>query len=99
MARSAMNREMAYLSPILKSAAFAPFLKTRGFYEGTIYAAWGLPAIGAGEKVARTRAALIYLTDTLLSWGASGKPVTVEPDGKLHPWSLPEDVRRRLRPR
>lgn len=67
--------------------------------NGSIYAAWGLPAIGAGEKVARTRAALIYLTDTLLSWGTSGKPVTVEPDGQVYPWSLPEDVRRRLRPR
>jgi len=49
--------------------------------NGDVYAALGLPLTGADEKVARTRAALIYLCDLVLHWDDAGRPVYLEPDG------------------
>jgi hypothetical protein len=46
--------------------------------NGSIYTAWGVPAVGAFGKVVRTRATLIYLNDSLITWDASGKPEVPE---------------------
>jgi DNA-binding NarL/FixJ family response regulator len=50
--------------------------------NGSIYTAWGVPAVGAFEKVARTRATLIYLNDSLITWDACGKPELPEQHSK-----------------
>jgi DNA-binding NarL/FixJ family response regulator len=42
--------------------------------NGSIYAAWGLDDSTTDEKVARTRAAIIYQTGRLIHWDAEGKP-------------------------
>jgi DNA-binding NarL/FixJ family response regulator len=45
-------------------------------------AAWGLNDSTTDEKVARTRAALIYQRGELILWNADGQPQVCGPDGK-----------------
>jgi DNA-binding NarL/FixJ family response regulator len=50
--------------------------------NGQIYTAWGLNDSTTDEKVARTRAALIYQRHELIIWDADGAPRVSGPDGK-----------------
>ncbi len=50
--------------------------------NGKIYTAWGLNDSTTDEKVARTRAALIYQRRELIVWNADGVPQVCTPDGK-----------------
>ncbi len=52
--------------------------------NGQIYTAWGLNDSTTDEKVARTRASLIYLRRELIVWDADGAPSVCRPDGKWH---------------
>ena len=42
--------------------------------NGSIYAAWGLADTTTDEKVARTRAAIIYQNRRLIHWDDEGRP-------------------------
>lgn len=50
--------------------------------NGQIYTAWGLNDSTTDEKVARTRAALIYQRRELIVWNEAGEPRICGPDGK-----------------
>lgn len=54
--------------------------------NGSIYAAWGLAESTTDEKVARTRAAIIYQTGRLIHWNAEGKPFVLDHDRNWIPW-------------
>jgi DNA-binding NarL/FixJ family response regulator len=58
--------------------------------NGQIYAAWGLDESSDGEKVARTRAVIIYLTGRLLSWDEAGNPGLQNERGEWVPWQAVE---------
>ncbi len=49
--------------------------------NGQIYTAWGLVASSVDEKVARTRAALIFLRREMIVWDEAGEPTVLTPDG------------------
>ena len=53
--------------------------------NGQIYAAWGLNNTTMDEKVARTRAAIIYLRRALIVWDADGTPLTPDLAGQWIP--------------
>ncbi len=53
--------------------------------NGQIYTAWGLNASTVDEKVARTRAALIFQRREMIVWDEDGEPKVYSPDGK---WSV-----------
>ena len=53
--------------------------------NGQIYTAWGLNSSTTDEKVARTRAALIYQRRELIVWDENGAASVLSPDGK---WTL-----------
>ncbi len=55
--------------------------------NGQIYAAWGLDTNATDEKVARTRAALIYTSGRMLEWGANGQPGYRNERGEWIAWS------------
>jgi DNA-binding NarL/FixJ family response regulator len=50
--------------------------------NGQIYAAWGLAASATDEKVARTRAALIYQRRQMVMWDEDGTPRVMDTAGK-----------------
>ncbi len=50
--------------------------------NGQIYAAWRLNDTPTDEKVARTRAAIIYLRRQLIVWDADGTPKVADPQGE-----------------
>jgi DNA-binding NarL/FixJ family response regulator len=50
--------------------------------NGQIYTAWGLNDSTTDEKVARTRAALIFQRRELIIWNENGAPSVSGPDGK-----------------
>ena len=54
--------------------------------NGQIYATWGLDEGGADEKVARTRAVLIFQTGRLLHWDAAGVPHILDDRGGWVIW-------------
>ncbi|TGL63421.1 response regulator transcription factor [Leptospira sarikeiensis] len=54
--------------------------------NGQIYSAWNLNESNSDEKVARTRAALIVLTNRFLSWDEDGKIYYRDPSGKRIQW-------------
>lgn len=54
--------------------------------NGQIYTAWGLNASTTDEKVARTRAVLIYQAREMIVWDEQGLPSVWDVDGKLVPW-------------
>jgi len=51
--------------------------------NGQVYAAWRLSDTPADEKVARTRASLIFNSGRLLLWDESGHPVVRNEHGRL----------------
>lgn len=53
--------------------------------NGQIYAAWGLSDTTIDEKVARTRAAIIYREGRLFVWDANGTPLTQDARGEWVP--------------
>jgi DNA-binding NarL/FixJ family response regulator len=53
--------------------------------NGQIYAAWGLCASAADDKVARTRAAMIYNRRQLVVWDESGTPRVADLNGEWVP--------------
>ncbi|MCE1255459.1 MAG: response regulator transcription factor [Anaerolineae bacterium] len=54
--------------------------------NGQIYAAWGLADSTTDEKVARTRAALIYQSGRFIAWDAEGLPRVMDEQGNWIPW-------------
>lgn len=57
--------------------------------NGQIYAAWGLDVSTTDEKVARTRAAIIYRAGRLLAWDELGRARCQDENGD---WQLWEDA-------
>ncbi|MBN1954588.1 MAG: response regulator transcription factor [Anaerolineae bacterium] len=53
--------------------------------NGQIYAAWGLNETATDEKVARTRAAIIYQRRQLIMWDEDGTPRVIDPQGEWIP--------------
>jgi len=53
--------------------------------NGQIYAAWGLNATPTDEKVARTRAAMIYHRRQLVVWDDDGRPMVADRRGQWVP--------------
>lgn len=54
--------------------------------NGQIYAAWGLDANATDEKVARTRATIIYNAGRLLIWDENGNPRMQNERGEWVDW-------------
>jgi DNA-binding NarL/FixJ family response regulator len=54
--------------------------------NGQIYAAWGLTNTATDEKVARTRAALIALTNRFITWDAEGVAKVMDEGGDWVEW-------------
>jgi DNA-binding NarL/FixJ family response regulator len=54
--------------------------------NGQIYAAWGLNASAADEKVARTRAAIILRENRLISWDEAGQAQIMGQRGQWEKW-------------
>lgn len=54
--------------------------------NGQIYAAWGLDETTTDEKVARTRAAIIFHAGVLLIWDAEGQPLQQNERGEWVAW-------------
>ena len=50
--------------------------------NGQIYTAWGLNSSSVDEKVARTRAALIYQRREIIVWDEQGLARVLDPDGR-----------------
>ncbi|MCA9959645.1 MAG: hypothetical protein KC443_11455, partial [Anaerolineales bacterium] len=55
--------------------------------NGQIYTAWGLNATTTDEKVARTRAAIITLTNQLIDWDEDGTPRILDKRGEWVTWA------------
>jgi len=55
--------------------------------NGQIYAAWGLDVSTTDEKVARTRAAIIYKAGRLLVWDEQGRPLAQDERGDWVLWN------------
>jgi hypothetical protein len=53
--------------------------------NGQIYTAWGLNDTPTDEKVARTRAAIIYLTQRMILWDPDGSPRVSNERGEREP--------------
>lgn len=58
--------------------------------NGQIYSAWGLNATATAEKVARTRAALIWREERLIMWDELGQPQVLNPRGEWVNWPSDE---------
>ncbi|MCA9902300.1 MAG: response regulator transcription factor [Anaerolineae bacterium] len=56
--------------------------------NGEIYAAWGLVDSTTDEKIARTRASIIYQRGELLRWDADGTPYCLDARGEWTPATL-----------
>ncbi len=54
--------------------------------NGQIYAAWGLNETAIEEKVARTRATIIYREGRLITWSSDGKPRILNERGQWIDW-------------
>jgi len=54
--------------------------------NGQIYTAWGLNATTTDEKVARTRAAIIFSDGRLMMWDDVGQPQVLGPGGEWVNW-------------
>jgi len=57
--------------------------------NGQIYAAWGLSTSPAEEKVARTRATLIYTSGRLIFWDGDGGPKIRDEQGRWQDYRPP----------
>jgi DNA-binding NarL/FixJ family response regulator len=58
--------------------------------NGQIYAAWGLTNSATDEKVARTRAALIALTNRLITWDGEGVARVMDEKEAWVKWNVDE---------
>jgi DNA-binding NarL/FixJ family response regulator len=58
--------------------------------NGAIYSAWGLVATSTDEKIARTRAAIIYHQGRLIVWDPDGTPKVADRKGKWVPLEAEE---------
>jgi DNA-binding NarL/FixJ family response regulator len=58
--------------------------------NGQIYAAWRLNETPTDEKVARTRAAIIYRQRRLIMWDTDGAPLVADRHGEWQPVDLDE---------
>ena len=58
--------------------------------NGQVYAAWRLNETPTDEKVARTRAAIIYHQRRLIIWDADGGPLAADRHGEWQPVDLDE---------
>ena len=58
--------------------------------NGQIYAAWRLNETPTDEKVARTRAAIIYRQRRLIMWDVDGGPLAADRHGEWQPIDLDE---------
>ncbi|MCA9907153.1 MAG: response regulator transcription factor, partial [Anaerolineae bacterium] len=56
--------------------------------NGEIYAAWGLVDSTTDEKIARTRASIIYHRGELLRWDGDGTPYCLDARGEWTPATL-----------
>ena len=56
--------------------------------NGQIYAAWRLGDTPTDEKVARTRATIIYLRRQLIVWDQDGTPLTADHHGDWVPFEI-----------
>jgi DNA-binding NarL/FixJ family response regulator len=54
--------------------------------NGQIYTAWGLNTTTTDEKIARTRAAIIARTETILQWNDKGQAFILDERGDWIPW-------------
>jgi DNA-binding NarL/FixJ family response regulator len=54
--------------------------------NGQIYTAWGLNDTSTDEKVARTRAAIIFLSGQLIVWDDDGAARVMDERGEWIPW-------------
>jgi DNA-binding NarL/FixJ family response regulator len=54
--------------------------------NGSIYAAWGLAETTTDEKVARTRAAIIFQSRRLIHWDEAGHPFVLDASQNWVPW-------------
>jgi DNA-binding NarL/FixJ family response regulator len=59
--------------------------------NGQIYAAWGLSETATDEKVARTRAVIIYQTGRLIVWDEDGTAQVMDQRGEWVPLSEQKD--------
>jgi DNA-binding NarL/FixJ family response regulator len=57
--------------------------------NGQIYTAWRLNDTPTDEKVARTRAAIIYLAQRMIVWDPDGRPQVPNQRGEWEPFELP----------
>lgn len=55
--------------------------------NGQIYTAWGLNSTTTDEKVARTRAALIWHHGRLIHWTDDGQPQILDANGRWTDWT------------
>lgn len=61
--------------------------RTISRFNGQIYTSWGLNDSATDEKVARTRAALIYHAGRLIEWDAAGAARVKNEKGQWIPWT------------
>lgn len=54
--------------------------------NGSIYAAWALADNATDEKVARTRAAIIFQSRRMIHWDEEGRPFVMDASGNWIPW-------------
>jgi DNA-binding NarL/FixJ family response regulator len=54
--------------------------------NGQIYTAWGLNDTATDEKVARTRAAIVFLSGQLIAWDENGVARVMDERGDWIPW-------------
>ena len=81
---------VALLAVGLSNEQIAQRLHMRDFFffdrsNCEIYSAWGLSDTTTDEKVARTRAAIIYREGRLFVWDANGTPLTQDARGEWVP--------------
>jgi DNA-binding NarL/FixJ family response regulator len=82
--------EQAVVALLARGLTNAQIALRLGFHDrravsrtnGQIYAAWGLNNTTMDEKVARTRAVIIYLRRALIAWDADGAPLTPNSAGE-----------------
>ncbi len=86
--------EMAVIRMIAQGLTNEQIASRMGFHDkrtisrtnGSIYAAWGLDDSTTDEKVARTRAAIIFQTRRLIHWDTEGRPFIQDADQNWIPW-------------
>ncbi len=86
--------ELAVIKMIAQGLTNEQIASRMGFHDkrtisrtnGSIYAAWGLDDSTTDEKVARTRAAIIFQTGRLIHWNSEGRPFVQDAIQNWIPW-------------